>query len=173
MFLRILGVATVLVIAGSPAFTQQPPKSLTPEAWAAYKYNAAALVAKAVRYPNAACADKLEGSVHVQFTASSDGRITSRRIRTSSGHAILDQEALQTIDRVKAVPPFPRGVKDRQLSFNVPMNFKWPRFLWLLKIPCNPSQLKKEPATRAVAPKKQDAVKTAIKEPGEQPAPSQ
>jgi TonB family protein len=160
MFLRILGVAMLLVIASNPTSAEQAQKAPSPEVIAAYKYNAALSIAKAARYPLAACADTLEGSAVVEFTASSDGRITSRRIATSSGHAILDQEALQTIDRVKAVPPFPRGVKTQQATFSVPINFKWGRFLGLVKFPCNPAELKKAQAERARALSGRSATKT-------------
>jgi TonB family protein len=161
VFLRIIGVAMPLVIASNPAFTQQSQKGPSPEAVAEYKHKLVSSIAKAVRYPLAACADKLEGSIELQFTASSDGRITSRRIAKSSGHAILDQEALQTIDRVKTAPPFPRGVKARQLTFSAPIHFRWPRFLGLLKFPCNPSELKKAQAKRASAPTQRNATKSA------------
>jgi TonB family protein len=161
MFLRIFVVAMLLVIASNPAFTQQSQKAPSPEAMAAYRYNLSLSIARAVRYPLAACADTLEGVVHLQFTASSGGPITSRRIVKSSGHAILDREALQAIDRVKSVPPFPPSAKTQQASFSVPINFNWPRFLGLVKFSCNPAELKKWQAERLRALSQRSATKTA------------
>lgn len=136
MFLRRLSVATMLlVIAGNPAFAQRSQPS--PEHWAQYRFSVASLIAKAVRYPEAACPDRLEGIVLVNFTIAADGRIMSRRIAKSSGHAVLDREALQAIDRVKTVPPLPPFVKKKQVTFDVPLRFSWARFLGLLKLPAN------------------------------------
>src|SRR5690349_11672417 len=128
MYLRSFFVATTLLaIVASPAFTEQAQ----PDHWAQYKYNTTLLIAKAVRYPKAACPDRLEGVAHVEFIVAGSGRILSRSIAKSSGHAILDQEALQAIDRVKAVPPLPPYMKGRQQSFTVPLRFAWGRFLGL------------------------------------------
>jgi protein TonB len=136
MYLRSFSVAAMLlVIASNSTFAQQSQPSS--EVWAQYKYNMTSLIAKAVRYPEAACQERLEGVALVAFIVAADGRIMSRRITKSSGHAVLDREALQAIDRVKALPPFPPFVKERQLNFDVPLRFNWARFLGLLKLPVN------------------------------------
>jgi protein TonB len=144
MFLRILSVAMLLAVAGGPAFTQTA-KAPSSEAVAEFRYKAVSAVAQAVRYPVAACADGLEGSVLVGFVATSEGRITSRRIIKGSGHAVLDQEALQAIDRIKALPRFPAGAKGRQANFTVPLHFYVPRLLGVLKLPHNCKELAAKP----------------------------
>src|SRR5262245_58152799 len=121
MFLRILCVAMLLVVAISPASTQQPlPRN---EADLAYFKQVTSSLVKAARYPPAAVPERLEGSVVVEFNATSNGRITSRRIVTSSGHRILDQAALQAVDRANPLPPFPPDVKKRRrtISFTAPL----------------------------------------------------
>ena len=123
MLLKSFIVAMLLVIAIGPARTEPVPL--------AYKRQVNLLVLKAARYPPAACPDRLQGIVVAEFTVNSRGRITSRRILKSSGHAILDQEALRTIDRVKAVPPFQPGWNQQSMNFQAPINFYQPT-------PCGP-----------------------------------
>ena len=52
---------------------------------------------KAKAYPEAARRDGLEGTVEVRFRITPSGRVDTVEIVQSSGHAVLDESALQTV----------------------------------------------------------------------------
>jgi len=58
------------------------------------------------RYPESARSRRTEGRVTVRFTITPEGRVTGIQMVKSSGHALLDQAALNT---VKEASPFPRA----------------------------------------------------------------
>jgi protein TonB len=124
MVLRITCVAALLTLAMGSAFGQQSQAHLD------YAKHVYSLLLKAAGYPKAAMATRPEGRVVVFF--SSDGRITSRRILTSSGHAVLDQAALETVDRLKRLPPPP---PDMNKNFSLPIRYQRPRLLGLIPLP--------------------------------------
>jgi len=74
-------------------------------------------------YPSAAASNHETGSVVVSFTLDRSGRLISRNVVRSSGHASLDQEALATIDRAQPLPTPPAGISQASLHITVPLNF--------------------------------------------------
>jgi len=127
MFARMTCVAAVLLfaLAAGPAFGQ-PPK-----AHAEYAKHVSSMLLKAAHYPKAAQTTRPEGYAVVQFTVAADGRITSRRILKSSGHAVLDEAALATVDRVGRLPPPP---PDMNKSFIQAIRFQRGRLLGLIPL---------------------------------------
>jgi protein TonB len=136
MFQRIVCIAALLVFVIGPASSQQPrPVQRTP-AELEYSKQVMSLLLKARRYPLAAKSQRLEGRAVVFFYVAPKGRITSRRILESSGHAILDQAALETVDRVNPLPPFPSHARRTwKGNFIVPIRFQWPRLFGLIPLP--------------------------------------
>jgi periplasmic protein TonB len=63
-----------------------------------------------------------QGKVVVQVLIGADGTAQKAEIRESSGHARLDQAALDTVQRWRYVPGKKGGVAVA-MSFNVPINF--------------------------------------------------
>lgn len=51
----------------------------------------------APQYPEAARRNRLEGTVEIRITVGADGRVVEAGIERSSGHVILDREALETV----------------------------------------------------------------------------
>jgi periplasmic protein TonB len=105
-------------IRSAPSPVSGPPSS------AALKFQEALLrhVARYQRYPNAARALHLEGKVDTQFAMSRDGTLLGVWVRTSSGQAVLDREAIETIRRAQPLPPIPPGLPDR-LNIHVQLAF--------------------------------------------------
>ena len=62
---------------------------------------------QAKRYPSSAEARREQGVVTLSFSVDRNGRVLSRSIARSSGHASLDQEVLAMIQRAQPLPPFP------------------------------------------------------------------
>ncbi len=74
-------------------------------------------------YPLQARRNGLEGTSTVAFKVSSNGSISGIALARSSGTALLDHAALQTIKRIGNAPPFPDDIKRSQLSFAIPIAY--------------------------------------------------
>jgi periplasmic protein TonB len=79
-------------------------------------------VARYQHYPNAARALHLEGKVDTQFSMARDGTLLGVWVRTSSGQAVLDKEAIETIRRSQPLPPIPQELPGR-LNVRVQLEF--------------------------------------------------
>ncbi len=60
----------------------------------------------------------------VEVTIESGGRVRSSRMIKPSGDADFDRSVRQALDRVRKVPPFPEGDKDREKTFRINYNLK-------------------------------------------------
>jgi periplasmic protein TonB len=79
-------------------------------------------IAKFQRYPASLGGDHAEGTVQIAFVMGRDGRIVDAWIKTSSGHVVLDQEAIDALRRAEPLPTIPSGLPDR-LSVLAPISF--------------------------------------------------
>lgn len=105
-------------IRSAPSPVSGPPSN------AALKFQETLLrhVARYQRYPNAARGLHLEGKVDTQFAMSRDGTLLGVWVKTSSGQAVLDREAIDTIRRAQPLPPIPPELPDR-LNIHVQLAF--------------------------------------------------
>ena len=79
------------------------------------------------QYPREARIAKQEGTVIIQLTLDSDGKVKDKNITTSSGIDLLDEEALRIITRAEPLPKFPSALVKKigsQLKFSTSINFK-------------------------------------------------
>ena len=77
---------------------------------------------RALRYP--AGADRARAEVHVRFTVLAGGGVTGISVVTSSGSAILDQAAEDTVSRAAPFPPIPAGDGRPSWTFTMPLTFR-------------------------------------------------
>ncbi|WP_170984563.1 TonB family protein [Rhodoligotrophos defluvii] len=75
-------------------------------------------------YPEAAARNGTTGVATLTFSIASNGRLTSVRLRGSSGAAILDQAALDTVRRASPFPPIPPEAGVSAMTFTVPLRYK-------------------------------------------------
>ena len=75
-------------------------------------------------YPALARRQHQEGVVVLRFTIAACGRIEATQLLRSSGHSLLDQEALETVRRVKSFPPFPPALNRERLTIELPLAFR-------------------------------------------------
>lgn len=77
------------------------------------------------RYPPAARRARLEGVVEVVVVLLPDGRLVQQRVAQSSGHAVLDQAALELLRRASPVPAstFETG-EAAQLELHLPIVYR-------------------------------------------------
>lgn len=65
-----------------------------------------------------------EATTKAAVTILRDGTVKSAKITLPSGNAALDQSVQRALDRVKKVPAFPPGAKDKERTFNINFNLK-------------------------------------------------
>jgi protein TonB len=82
------------------------------------------LLEKHKDYPWMARRRQLQGVVAVVFTIGSGGQIEAARISRSSGHALLDRAAQDTVRRVGRFPPLPAALNRQKLTIEVPLAFR-------------------------------------------------
>lgn len=80
-------------------------------------------IARHRRYPKEAQRRKLEGVATVSFVILADGHIREVRLAKSSGSALLDKAALETLKRLGAFKPIPREIGRTRWRLRVPIRF--------------------------------------------------
>lgn len=75
---------------------------------------------RALRFPKGA--GSARGEVQVTFVVSSSGAASQISVTQSSGHAVLDKEAMATVRRAK-FPPIPEGAGRNSWTFTMPLAF--------------------------------------------------
>lgn len=78
---------------------------------------------RALRYPAAARRDRLTGEVHVSFTVSAGGGVSGISVVRSSGSPVLDQAAIETVQRAAPFPQIPQAAARSAWPFTVPLAF--------------------------------------------------
>lgn len=79
------------------------------------------------QYPREARLAKQQGTVVIQLTLDSDGKVRDKKITSSCGIDVLDDEALQIIARAEPLPKFPTALVKKvgtELKFSTSINFK-------------------------------------------------
>ncbi|MCL2029503.1 MAG: TonB family protein [Deltaproteobacteria bacterium] len=94
-----------------------------PDELKAYLARVQRRLVSARKYPPAARAQKLEGEAMVSFVLAPDGRALSARLVKSSGHVVLDEEAMAMLRRVSPFPARPKNLPQDNLSLTVPIRF--------------------------------------------------
>jgi protein TonB len=108
-------------VAAAPE--QGPSKAADPRVLQAWTKQVFALLARNIRYPEAADRRRQTGVVEVLFALDRQGRLLHSRIGTSSGVAALDQEALDLLKRVQPFPPPPPELAGEGRHIKVPIRF--------------------------------------------------
>ena len=73
-------------------------------------------------YPRLARERKWEGITQVAVEFSSDGKVKRIVVAESSGHAVLDDRAIEMVREV--LPPVPRELSSRNFTVKLPILFK-------------------------------------------------
>jgi protein TonB len=77
------------------------------------------------RYPPAARRERLRGTARVLFRLRRDGAVEELWLKSGSGQAVLDNEAIDTIRRAQPLPPIPASLPSR-LNVELPVEFLAP-----------------------------------------------
>ncbi|HEX6690154.1 MAG TPA: energy transducer TonB [Burkholderiales bacterium] len=77
---------------------------------------------KLKRFPRAARDNNWEGRTRLRVSFGADGRRSSVAVVRSSGHEILDREALDTVTRADV--PVPAGLRGKEFAFEIEVAFE-------------------------------------------------
>lgn len=84
----------------------------------------AALLASRFVYPPLARSRGWEGRVELEIELRGDGSISTVRIVRSSGHRLLDRDAVRTLERIGAVPGAAQWLQGRDLAVALPVIYR-------------------------------------------------
>jgi protein TonB len=76
---------------------------------------------RALRFPKGA--GSARGDVSVSFVVAASGSVSAIKVVASSGHPVLDQAAVQTVQRAAPFPPIPADSGRSSWSFTMPLTF--------------------------------------------------
>jgi len=99
----------------------------SPALLAGYGSSISRLLARYREYPRVAAMRGWEGTVTMRLTVGANGRLTEAQVDASSGHTVLDAQALEMVKRIAELPPPPEGLRDREFAVLVPVEFRLQR----------------------------------------------
>lgn len=94
------------------------------QALAGFGRSVAAALASHQRYPRIAQMRQWQGTTMLQLEFAADGRLLETRVLSSSGHDVLDQQALDMLRAARPLPPPPVALAGRPLVVHVPVVFR-------------------------------------------------
>ena len=122
-------VAPPTAVAPAPAMAAAPPPAapaaVSPDAGTLAQYRLAIIAAarRYKRYPRAALDNNWQGKVEIRMAIGANGAISNLSVRTSAGHQVLDQQALEMIERAKTMAQIPPALRGREFVMDIPVIF--------------------------------------------------
>ena len=75
------------------------------------------------RYPAIAMEKGWQGRVEVRMVIGANGMLASTSVRASSGHEVLDNQAMDMLKKGKPLVQIPASLRGREFSIDVPVIF--------------------------------------------------
>jgi protein TonB len=73
------------------------------------------------RYPRLAQENNWQGRVELRIVIGAGGALAGVTVKSSAGHAVLDQAALDLLRRAHARTPFPAALRGREFNIEIPV----------------------------------------------------
>ena len=102
---------------GTPATV--PPSADDAGSLAQYRMQLIGVAKRYKRYPRVAMDNNWEGDVVVRMVIGANGMISSVTIKTSSGHEILDKQAIDMFTKAKPLVPIPGALRGKEFAIEV------------------------------------------------------
>jgi periplasmic protein TonB len=99
----------------------QPP---SPDALAGYGRSVSQALARHREYPRLALMRGWEGATTLRLRVAPGGRLAEAAVHQSSGHEVLDDQALAMVKRLGTLPLPPESLRDREFAVLVPVVFQ-------------------------------------------------
>jgi protein TonB len=106
-------------VASAPAAAPAPPAPDLNTLIAQYRSQFIGAAVRFKRYPPAARDNGWEGDVVVHLEVSASGELGELKVKKSSGHPVLDQQALEMFRRASPQVPLPSALRGRAFGFDV------------------------------------------------------
>ena len=126
--------ATAAVSIPSPEAVQSATAARAPEPHqslaelnSAYGQTISRLLTPYRKYPPIARMQGWEGLVTMELHVAPSGRLLDAAVRTSSGHEVLDRQALAMASQAEPFPAPPAALRDREIAVVVPVVFRLER----------------------------------------------
>jgi protein TonB len=88
---------------------------------AQYRRDVMRMAAKYKRYPRVALDNNWEGTAVVRVIVGANGAIASISVISSSGHQVLDKQALDMIQKAKGGVPIPPALRGKEFPLEIPV----------------------------------------------------
>jgi pilus assembly protein CpaC len=95
-----------------------------PEKMASYVRSIQEHIAKNVYYPKLAKESKAQGAVEINLSIIKSGALVAASVSKSSGSKMLDEAALETVQRLSPYRAFPSDVTLKQLTVTIPIVYQ-------------------------------------------------
>jgi periplasmic protein TonB len=127
---RLVAIAPAVALETPPARIARTPdapplRTAAPGVASEFQKILLAHIERYRQYPDAARQRHLKGVVQVLFSMSRSGAVLGVWVKTSSGEAILDREAMDTVRRAQPLPMIPAALPD-PLDILLPVAFEMP-----------------------------------------------
>lgn len=120
-----VSVATPSGNIPAPASRPAPPPAETLDAGtlAQYRLSLISAARRFKRYPRVALDQNWQGSVQVRMVVGANGEIASLVVRSGAGYPVLDEHALEMIERAKALAQIPPALRGKEFTVDIPIVF--------------------------------------------------
>ncbi len=118
-----VAMAPPLAVA-PPAPAPAPPPAIDPRMRSDYAQRISAAAERYTVYPRVAIDNNWRGEVAVVMAIAADGRIASLRVARSSGHPVLDDQALEMFARAKPEVRMPAALRGRAFELELRAVFR-------------------------------------------------
>ncbi|HSD53723.1 MAG TPA: TonB family protein [Burkholderiales bacterium] len=95
-----------------------------PDILAGYGGSISRLLARYREYPRVALMRGWEGTVTMRLRVAPGGKLVEAKVEGSSGHQVLDAQAVEMVRRVPDLPQPPESLRDREFAVLVPVIFR-------------------------------------------------
>jgi len=113
---------------GAPTLAPHPgADALEAGSLAQYRIALIAAAKRLKQYPAQAIDGGLEGRVDVRLVIGADGAPATVTVKRSSGHEVLDREAVETMRRATADTPIPPSLRNREIVVEIPLAYELKR----------------------------------------------
>jgi TonB family protein len=120
----VVAVMPEVVVRNSPApVAIEQPQAPDAGTLAQYRLSLLGAARRFKHYPDAAVENNWQGKVEIRMLVGSSGEITALNLRASAGHEVLDQHALEIVERAKSMATIPPALRGKEFAVDVPIVF--------------------------------------------------
>ena len=117
--------AEPVLALGTPTLAPRPgADALEAGSLAQYRLALIGAAKRLKQYPAQAIDGGLEGRVDVRLVIGGDGAPAAVVVKRSSGHEVLDREAIETLRRASAETPIPPALRNREIVVEIPLLYE-------------------------------------------------